>query len=137
MSYFNILAFIITGRLTNEAESHFNYNITGGNFTVYNTFSKPRFLEDLVDNLAALFANYTPENISLYNNTCRNYWDGTINKECLLTIARTGNYQLGVAIMKTVNETRRQYNLLRAYLKKKNIILFLLFVLFIIETLKK
>lgn len=102
------------GALGNESDSHFNYSITGGNFTLYNEpHSRPTFLEDLLGNLTALFQGYPQANISLINNTCRTWWDNRTNEECLLTIARTKNYTLGVAVMETVKNEHLRWEILR------------------------
>ncbi|XP_053389047.1 mucin-like protein [Mercenaria mercenaria] len=99
--------------LRNESESLFNYNDTGGNFTFYNKHhTRPKFLEDLLGNLTALFGNFTDENITLFNSTCRIYWNNEPNEQCLLTIARTGDYSLGVAVMAELNATHRQWEIL-------------------------
>ncbi|XP_053387368.1 fibrillin-2-like isoform X2 [Mercenaria mercenaria] len=102
-----------TWSLQNENESLFFYNITGGNYTVYNRHhTVPRFLETLVANLTELFKTFSPENITLFNKTCRNYWNGEHNDQCLLTIARTKDFSLGLDIMTEVNETRRKWEIL-------------------------
>ncbi|XP_053386884.1 mucin-like protein [Mercenaria mercenaria] len=99
--------------LQNDSESIFKYEHTGGNFTSHNKYhTRPKFLEDLVGNLTALFEVYTIENITLFNNTCRNYWNNEPNEQCLLTIARTGDYSFGVAVMKETNATRHKWDIL-------------------------
>ncbi|XP_053389561.1 mucin-like protein, partial [Mercenaria mercenaria] len=99
--------------LQNDSESIFKYEHTGGNFTSYNKYhTRPKFLEDLVGNLTALFKAYTIENITLFNNTCRNYWNNEPNEQCLLTIARTGDYSFGVVVMKGANATRHKWEIL-------------------------
>ncbi|XP_060590443.1 sushi domain-containing protein 2-like, partial [Ruditapes philippinarum] len=86
--------------LRSESESVFMYKETGGNFTVYNKHhSRPEFLEDKLGNLTALFKDFRAENISLFNITCRNYWNNEPNNQCLLAIARTGNYNRGLDVM--------------------------------------
>ncbi|XP_053388054.1 uncharacterized protein LOC123543072 [Mercenaria mercenaria] len=102
-----------TWALQNENESLFFYNITGGNYTVYNgQHTVPRFLETLVGNLTELFKTFSPENITLFNKTCRNYWNSEPNKQCLLTIARTKDFSIGLDVMTEVNETRRKWEIL-------------------------
>ncbi|XP_053387998.1 mucin-like protein [Mercenaria mercenaria] len=92
--------------LTNKSESNFNYSIAKGNYTYYNeNHSHPRFLEELVGNLTALFKGYTKSNISLFNTTCINDWDNTPNAQCLLAIARTGDINQGIAEMSAAKET--------------------------------
>ncbi|XP_053388060.1 mucin-like protein [Mercenaria mercenaria] len=99
--------------LRSVSDSIFKYNTTGGNFTSYNKHhTRPKFLEDLLGNLTALFENFTHSNISKFNNTCRDYWNNEPNEQCLLTIARTRNYSLGVAVMKEGNSTRRKWEIL-------------------------
>ncbi|XP_053389327.1 fibrillin-1-like, partial [Mercenaria mercenaria] len=99
--------------LQNEQESLFKYNHPGENFTFYNKHhTRPKFLDDLVGNLTALFENFTQANIRKFNNTCRNNWNNEPNEQCLLTIARTGNYSLGVAVMQKANSTRHEWEIL-------------------------
>ncbi|XP_053398233.1 mucin-like protein [Mercenaria mercenaria] len=94
--------------LTDELESNFNYSITNGNYTYYNEHhTRPRFLEELVGNLTALFEGYTKSNISLFNTTCINKWNNAPNVQCLLAIARTGDINLGIAEMSAAKETHR------------------------------
>ncbi|XP_053387839.1 uncharacterized protein LOC123542581 [Mercenaria mercenaria] len=94
--------------LTDELESNFNYSITNGNYTYYNEHhTRPRFLEELVGNLTALFEGYSKLNISLFNTTCINKWDNTSNVPCLLAIARTGDINQGLAEMSAAKETHR------------------------------
>ena len=77
----------------------FDYSLTNGSFDLYNTnHTKPRFLEDLVQNLTALFSNSSQEEIETYNTTCEGY------EQCLLAIARTGNLQQGQLIMQNIHE---------------------------------
>ncbi|XP_060554180.1 mucin-like protein isoform X1 [Ruditapes philippinarum] len=93
--------------LQNESESVFMYNETGENFTIYNTHhTRPEFLEDKLGNLTALFKTFTTENITLFNKTCRNYWNKEPNNQCLLTIARTGDYNQGLDVMRQENAKR-------------------------------
>ncbi|XP_060579999.1 uncharacterized protein LOC132736802 [Ruditapes philippinarum] len=93
--------------LQNESQSVFKYKETGGNYTIYNSqHTLPQFLEDKLGNLTALFEIFTPDNITLFNKTCRNYWNKEPNKQCLLTIARTGDYDLGLDVMRHENATR-------------------------------
>ena len=94
-----MIIFCFAGMIKKENESAFNYNLTAGNFSKYNTHhTKPRFLEDLVGNLTALFSNSSKQQISQYNKTCEE------NKECLLAIARSGDIHLGEAIMDKVHQ---------------------------------
>ncbi|XP_052261669.1 uncharacterized protein LOC127865762 [Dreissena polymorpha] len=87
--------------------SLFNYTLSAGDFSYHNTFSRPRFLEDLLNNLTALFGNCNNTiNITSINATCRNSWEDMLNKQCLLIIARTCNISFGEDIQK---ETERQH----------------------------
>ncbi|XP_052241245.1 uncharacterized protein LOC127851478 [Dreissena polymorpha] len=43
--------------------SQFNYNLTGGNFSYFNAFSKPRFLQHLLNNTTALFEKCNVTNV--------------------------------------------------------------------------
>jgi hypothetical protein len=89
------------------------YNVTGGNFTIYNTHhTRPEFFEDKLGNLTALFESFTPDNITLFNKTCRNYWNKEPNNQCLLAIARTRDYDLGLDVMKEANATRHKWEIL-------------------------
>ena len=88
--------YFIIGALKDETESIFHYSLTNGNYSLYNDHhSKPRFLEDLVGNLTALFSTSSTEEVARFNSTCMG------NKQCLLTIARTGNINEGKLIMET------------------------------------
>ncbi|XP_053391131.1 mucin-like protein [Mercenaria mercenaria] len=94
--------------LADKTESNFNYSITKRNYTYYNEHhTRPRFLEELVGNLSALFEDYTASNISLFNTTCISDWDKKPNTQCLLAIARTGDINQGVAEMSAAKETHR------------------------------
>ncbi|XP_053388051.1 mucin-like protein [Mercenaria mercenaria] len=98
--------------LRNASDSIFKYSNTSGNFTLYNKHhTRPKFLEDLLGNLTALFENFTHSNITKFNNTCMNYWNNEPNEQCLLTIARTGNYGLGVAVMLKANASRHAWEI--------------------------
>ena len=91
--------FYFAGSLKNEQESAFTYKLTHGSFPLYNSnHTKPRFLEDLVGNLTALFPNKSWQQIDSYNKTCEE------NKECLLAIARTGDTHLGQLIMAGIHK---------------------------------
>jgi hypothetical protein len=90
------------------------YNETGGNFTFYNSnHTQPKFLEDKLGNMTALFGNISRENITRINTTCRNYWNKEPNSQCLLAIARTGNYNRGLDVMCEANATRYNWEILR------------------------
>lgn len=58
------------------------------------------FLEDLVDNLTALFniesLNHNSSDIEKFNETCSG------NKECLLAIARVDNIEAGELVMQSI-----------------------------------
>ncbi|KAL4216399.1 Fibrillin-2 [Mactra antiquata] len=109
----HIFDFGETWALQNSSESLFDYSLTGGHiYSTYNlNHTRPRFLEDLVGNLTALFKNFTEANITKFDATCRNYWDNESNTECLLAIARNHDYNFGVNVMKIANETRRLYEI--------------------------
>ncbi|XP_060573877.1 mucin-like protein [Ruditapes philippinarum] len=99
--------------LRSESESVFMYKQTGENFTIYNKHhSRPEFLEDKLGNLTALFKTFTAENISLFNKTCRNYWNNEPNNQCLLAIARTRDYNRGLDVMQEANATRYKWEIL-------------------------
>ncbi|XP_052786245.1 fibrillin-1-like [Mya arenaria] len=79
-----------------ENESVFDYDLTKGNFSMYNhQHTSPRFWKNLLGNLTALFENYTEGNITEFNRTCRNSWDNSADNQCLLAIARTHNISVG------------------------------------------
>ncbi|XP_052261796.1 mucin-like protein isoform X2 [Dreissena polymorpha] len=90
----------------NPTSSNFWYNLTGGDFSFYNTKSTPRFLENLLDNSYELFKYCNKSMILAFENTCRNSWDNQTNKECMLTIARTCNTTIGKAIQEQVERQR-------------------------------
>lgn len=80
-------------------ESIFNYNLTHGNFSLFNKcHTKPAFLEDLVGNLTALFKNCSAQEIDTYNKTCEGH------EECLLAIARSGDLHQGELIMNAIHK---------------------------------
>jgi hypothetical protein len=90
------------------------YKETGGNFTSYNKHhTRPDFLEDKLCDLTALFETFSPENITLFNKTCRNYWNNEPNNQCLLAIARTGDYNSGLDLMLKANATHYKWEILR------------------------
>ncbi|XP_052261553.1 uncharacterized protein LOC127865674 isoform X2 [Dreissena polymorpha] len=98
----------------NRDESNFIYNFTGGNggnFSFYNTYSKPRFLEDLLDNKTALFEKCYGADVDAFERTCLNTWDNQTNRDCMLIIARTCNITLGNIIHDEV--VRQRDELLR------------------------
>ncbi|XP_060579995.1 mucin-like protein [Ruditapes philippinarum] len=112
-SALSLFQFAESWSLRNNWESVFMYKETGGNFTIYNTHHTcPEFLQDKLGNLTALFESFRPENISLFNKTCRNYWNKEPNNLCLLVIARTGDYDLGLDVMKEANATRHKWEIL-------------------------
>ena len=83
-----------TGSLKSANKSIFNYSLTSGNFSTFNTHhTKPRFLEDLIGNLSALFNGSTQRQIDNYTTTCEG------NNECLLAIARSGDIRQGQMII--------------------------------------
>ncbi|XP_052786246.1 uncharacterized protein LOC128221685 [Mya arenaria] len=93
-----------------ENESVFDYDLTKGNFSMYNhQHTSPRFLENLLGNLTALFENYTEGNITEFNRTCRNSWDNTTDNECLLAIARTHDISVGSNVHETNEQDHDEY----------------------------
>ena len=100
------LYFIILGALRNASESIFDYHLTNGSYSLYNNHSKPRFLEDLVGNLTALFSNSSRKEIAQYNSTCMG------NKQCLLTIARTGDLHEGELIIEAYHKEQYRKEML-------------------------
>ena len=98
----NNVFYYFIGALQNESESIFDYSLTNGNYLLYNDHhSKPRFLEDLVGNLTALFSNSSKAEVETYTSTCMG------NKHCLLAIARTGKLNEGERVMDAYHQ--KQY----------------------------
>ncbi|XP_052261801.1 uncharacterized protein LOC127865823 isoform X2 [Dreissena polymorpha] len=92
-----------------ENLSYFIYNVTGGKFSDYNTFSEPRFFEDSLNNFTVLFESCNKTDLSTINSTCKNTWENVFNRECLLTIARTCNISFGEAIHKEVEKQHKEF----------------------------
>jgi len=93
----------------NESESLFNYTLTDGNFSSHNTYSKPRFLEELVNNLTLLFKGHLQKDIDTFKNICKNSWDDTSDTQCLLTIARTNSTNAGMDIHQLRENAHEKY----------------------------
>ncbi|XP_052266343.1 mucin-like protein isoform X2 [Dreissena polymorpha] len=94
--------------------SKFNYNLSEGNFSTFNVFSKPRFLEHLLSNLTTLLEICPSKNVTAITaDVCKNKWDSKLDKDCLLTMARTCNASLAEAVH---NEVERKHE----YFMRKN-----------------
>ncbi|XP_052786247.1 uncharacterized protein LOC128221686 [Mya arenaria] len=109
-SEFQLFKFGESWSLQNQNESVFDYNLTNGNFSMYNSYhTTPRFLETLLGNLTALFENYTESNITKFNSTCRNGWDDSADNQCLLAIARTHNISVGCNVHEANEQDHEEY----------------------------
>ena len=98
-------------------ESIFNYSLADGSFEKYNkNHTIPRFLEENLDNLTALFSNYSEHNVSTLNETCWNDWENKQDDACLLAIARTHDIVQGTLVHNNTKTQHERYEKLRTFL---------------------
>jgi len=66
-------------------------------------------LEDLLNNLTALFAGHKDEEIKTYHNICKNSWEDKLDNQCLLAIARTNSTKAGAEVHQATENAHETY----------------------------
>jgi len=91
--------------------------LTNGSFDKYNdNHTRPRFLEDYLGNLTALFSNFSGHNVSTLNATCWNDWENKQDDACLLAIARTHDIIQGIQVHNNTRTQHERYENIRTFL---------------------